>query len=323
MPTTPGPAPQIGPAGLGTPNLLRPRNVVADTGKVHVGHQINVRQRLPNDIAWIFGLSCTAYTVVSLLDRGFGVDAHAYWLSWRGPMYTTQPGTPDAYLYSPAFAQLIWPLAQLPWPAFAAIVIIGMAALHAWLLRPLPKRWAIPFWLAGLPEITSGNIFIAMAAVAVLGFRFPAMWAFPALTKIAPTVGPLWFLARREWRPFAWSLAGTVVIAVVSFVLSPALWREWYDFLTQHLVESTGPIGSPFMPPAILRFPVGVALVIWGAIRDKRWTIPIAMLLCTPVLWLGSLTLLAAIPRLRLSQGLPPLPRRRERESRTVSAPVD
>lgn len=98
---------------------------------------------------------------------------------------------------------------------------------------------------------------------------------------------------------------------------------EWYDFLTQHLVESTGPIGSPFMPPAVLRFPVGVALVIWGAVRDKRWTIPTAMLLCTPVLWLGSLTLLAAIPRLRLSQGLPPLPGRREPEPRKVSAPVD
>ena len=212
---------------------------------------INVRERLPNDVAWMFGLTCTAYTLLSVLDRGFGVDAHAYWLAWQGPMYTTAPGTPDAYLYSPAFAQVVWPLAQLPWPAFAVIVILGVALLHAWLLRPLPWRWAVPFWLAGLPEITSGNIFIIMAAVAVVGYRFPAAWALPALTKIAPTVGPLWFLVRREWRSLLVAIIGTVVIAAVSFAISPELWRQWFEFLTHHLTESAGPIGSRFMPPAV------------------------------------------------------------------------
>ncbi len=284
---------------------------------------INIRQRLPNDVVWIFGITCTAYTVLSLLDRGFGVDAHAYWLAWRGPMYTTAPGTPDAYLYSPAFAQLIWPLAQLPWPVFATVVIIGISLLLAWLLRPLPWRWAIPFWLGGLPEITSGNIFIIMATAAVLGFTLPAAWAFPALTKIAPAVGPIWFLARREWRSIITSIAGTAVIALVSFLISPALWQQWYDFLAHHMAESTGPIGSPFLPPAILRFPVGVALVIWGAISNRRWTIPAAMLLCTPVLWLGSLTLLAAIPRLRQSQGQPALPHRSESSLRMPTVGVD
>ena len=193
-------------------------------------------------------------------------------------------------LYSPAFAQLVWPLAQFPWPVFAAIVIIGVALLHAWLLRPLAWRWALPFRLAGLPEITSGNIFIVLAAAAVLGFRFPASWALSALTKIAPTVGPIWFLVRREWRALLVSVLGTVAIALASFAISPGLWGQWYEFLAQHLMESTGPIGSPFLPPALLRIPVGVALVIWGAATNKRWAIPLSMILCTPVLWLGSLT---------------------------------
>lgn len=273
-----------------------------------LSREIQVRDRLPNDTAWIFGIVCTLYAILSVLDRGFGVDAHAYWLAWRGPMYTTAPGTPDAYLYSPAFAQVLWPLAQLPWPAFATIMTVGLGVLHAWLLRPLGWRWGIPFWLGGLPEIFSGNIFIVMAAITVIGFRWPASWSLPALTKIAPTVGPLWFLVRREWRQLANALIAIALITAVSVVISPALWLQWCQFLAEHLADASGPIGSPFLPPVIVRFPVGIAIVIWGALRAHRWTIPVAMLLCTPVLWLGSLTLLAAIPRLNLSQGLPARP---------------
>lgn len=280
-----------------------------------MSREIDVAKRLPNDAAWIFGLACTAYTLVSLLGRGFGVDAHAYWLAWQGPMYTTAPGIPDAYLYSPAFAQILWPLAQLPWPMFATAVIVGIGLLHAWLLRPLTWRWAVPLWLAGLPEITSGNIFILMAAGAVLGLRRPGWWALSALTKISPTVGPLWFLVRREWRSLLVALGSTVAIAIISFTMSPELWVQWYRFLLQHLTESTGPIGSPFLPPAVVRIPLGLALVVWGAVRNRRWTIPVSMLLCTPVLWLGSLTLLAAIPRLRMSQGQTALPMRLQNPS--------
>ncbi len=278
-----------------------------------MAREIDVRRRLPNDIAWIAGIACTGYTVLTILDRGVGVDAHAYWLAWRGPMYTTAPGTPDAYLYSPAFAQALWPLAQLPWPAFAAAFVIGTGLLLAWLVRPVGWRWAIPLWLCGLPEIVSGNIFIFMAACAVLGFRKPAFWVLPALTKVAPAVGPVWFLVRRQWRQLLVFVAVLGVIAGISYLASPELWQQWATFLVQHAAESAGPIGSAYMPPAIIRFPVGLALVIWGALGDRRWTVPVAMLLCTPVLWLGSLTLLAAIPRIRLDQGLTALPSLPER----------
>jgi len=282
---------------------------------------ISIRERLPNDAAWILGISCTAHTIVSLLYQEVGADAHAYWRAWQGPMYTTGPGTVDAYLYSPAFAQVIWPLAQLPWPAFATIVILGLGLLLAWLLRPLTWRWAVPLWLAGLPEITTGNIFIVMAAVAVLGFRHPAAWALPALTKIAPAVGPIWFLVRREWHALLTTVIATVAVALASFALSPELWGQWFTFLANHLAESTGPIGTPLLPPAVWRIPVGVALVVWGAAGNRRWTVPVAMLLCTPVLWLGSFALLAAIPRLRVSQGQTALPRLLESQPGQASTP--
>src|SRR4051794_8063098 len=41
-----------------------------------------------------------------------GADSHAYWVAARRPdtWYTTPPDHWDAYLYSPLFAQLLWPL---------------------------------------------------------------------------------------------------------------------------------------------------------------------------------------------------------------------
>lgn len=258
-----------------------------------------MRARLLRDSAWIVAIVCAANAGLYLWVQGLGVDAHAYWLAWHGPMYTTAPGTPDAYLYSPAFAQAIWPLAQLPWPLFVVIFTLGLAVGLAWLLKPLGWKWGVPLWLAGLPEVVSGNIFILMAIVAVVGFSRPESWAFVALTKITPSVGPAWFLFRGEWQKLGRSLLSIGIIAGISAALAPGLWQDWVNFLLNHLEDSTGAIGSPFMPPVALRAPIGLALTYWAARRDKRWCIPIAMLLCTPVLWLGSFTLLAAIPRIR------------------------
>lgn len=258
-----------------------------------------MRARLLRDSAWIFGFVCAVYAGLSVWARGLGVDAHAYWLAWRGPMYTTAPGTPDAYLYSPAFAQAIWPFTQLPWTVFVAVFTVGLGACLAWLLRPLGWKWGLPLWLAGLPEIVSGNIFILMAVVAVVGFSKPESWALVALTKISPAVGPVWFLARGEWRQLIRSLVSLTIIAGLSVAVAPSLWQEWIQFLMSHLGESTGAIGSPLMPPPVVRVPLGLALIVWAARRNKKWCVPVSMLLCTPVFWLGSLTLLAAIPRIR------------------------
>lgn len=258
-----------------------------------------MRARLLRDTTWILGVVCAAYALLLVWSQGLGVDAHAYWLAWRGPMYTTAPGTPDAYLYSPAFAQALWPLAQLPWPIFVFLFTVLVGVVLAWLLKPLGWKWAFPLWLAGLPEVASGNVFVLMALVAVFGFSRPAGWAFVALTKITPCLGPVWFMARREWRKLSHSLLSIGLIAAVSAAVAPGLWQEWFQFLAVHVRESAAPIGSPFMPPSIVRIPIGIALVVWGARHNKPWCIPVGMVLCSPVLWLGSFTLLAAIPRLQ------------------------
>src|ERR1044072_4558257 len=70
----------------------------------------------------------------------------------------------------------------------------------AWLLRPLPLGLAIGGWVACLPEILSGNIFWLLAVTAVVGFAHAGAWCVAAFTKVLPCMGPVWFLARGEWR---------------------------------------------------------------------------------------------------------------------------
>jgi hypothetical protein len=120
------------------------------------------RARLLRDSTWIFGVVSGILALFSVWLQGLGADSHAYWLAWHGPMYTTGPMTQDAFLYSPAFAQALWPAAQLPWQVFSALFSVGLGIALAWLLAPLGWRWAIPLWLEGLPEITSGNVFILL-----------------------------------------------------------------------------------------------------------------------------------------------------------------
>jgi hypothetical protein len=256
------------------------------------------RARLLHDSTWIFGAVSGILALLYVWVQGLGADSHAYWLAWRGPMYTTGPMTENAYLYSPAFAQALWLAAQLPWPVFSLLFSLGLGVALAWLLAPLGRRWAIPLWLAGLPEITSGNVFILLALAAV-GFRRPEVWVLPALTKVTVCVGPVWFLVRGEWRRLAISAAAIAAVAAVSAATAPELWSDWLRFLVLHARDAGRPLGSPAVPPALVRVPVGLALLVWGARTNRTWVIPVAMLLCTPVLWLGSLTLLAAVPRLR------------------------
>lgn len=259
---------------------------------------INARYRLQRGVPWILAVTCLTQAIAVVVAHRYGYDSHAYWLAWRRPLYGAAPTTPDAYLYSPAFAQLIWPLTQLPWPLFAAAYSMILIAILSWLLKPLPLRLSIPLGIAGLNEVMAGNVFLIFALVAVLGVRYPASWAFAALTKITPCVGPVWFLFRREWRNLAISLSAAGIIAFASFGAAPHLWTEWFNFLTAHGGEASGVIGFVFVPPLTVRLPLCLALVAWGATKDRRWTLPVAMIIATPVFGPAALAVLFALPRI-------------------------
>lgn len=240
------------------------------------------------------------------LDGMAGVDAHAYWASWRNGLYSAGPEQRDAYLYSPAFAQVLWPMTLVPWPVFYAAWMIAATATYAWLLAPLGVRWVAPLLLILIPEIEAGNVWPFFALVLVFGFRFPAAWAFPLLLKVTPVVGLLWFGVRREWRAVLVAAAAGTAIAGVSFAIDPHLWADWVRLLL-HPADFTNGSRETLHPllhfPAAVRLglglPLSVALTVHAARANRPRLLAPAMLLASPVPGLNAFALLSAIPRLR------------------------
>lgn len=223
-----------------------------------------------------------------------GIDAHAYWIAQhRAHLYAGAPASSDAFLYSPLFAQVIWPLTRLPWPAFFAVWVAIEAAGLAWLLKPLGWRWGVTLFLFGMLELSVGNIYVLLALALVFGVRFGGTWAFPLLTKVSVGLcGPVWFLARKEWRPLVQCVAVSAGLVGVSAAVAPAAWGDWFAFLFGHTGDSQW------------YFPVRVAAAVVISAIAARWNKPVllapAMLLANPVVihaWMD-LVLLAAIPRL-------------------------
>ena len=156
-------------------------------------------------------------------------------------------------------------------------------------MRPWPWALLILF-LPWTYELFVGQVHLFFAAVIVLGFRWPALWAFNILTKVTPGVGLLWFLVRREWRSLALALGTTLAIVALSFVLNATAWFDWFALLR----ASAG--GGELL---IVRLAAAAVIVVAGALTDRRWTVPIAVWLALPVVWIESWVVLLAIIRLR------------------------
>jgi hypothetical protein len=221
----------------------------------------------------------------------FGGDGRAYWLTGhRAELYGLLPRDPGAFLYSPAFAQVVRPLTWLPWAAFTILWCTAEAALFAWLLRPLGPRWGAVAFLWCVPELLIGNINALLALSVAVGLTRPAWWAFPALTKIAPAQGFLWFAVRREWRQLAVATAATAGIAAVSLAIAPGWWAAWFRLLRD----------APHHSDVTVRVVIACAITVASALTNRRWPLAVAVALATPVFTLlYSVTVLTAIPRLR------------------------
>lgn len=218
-----------------------------------------------------------------------GIDAAAYYsVDLAHPYETSVVGDFSAYLYSPAFAQILAPFSAIPFPVFYGLWVLASYLVLAWLVRPWP--WAIPiFALPITVELMTGQVQLFFAAAIVLGFSRPGLWALPILTKIVPGIGLLWFAIRREWRALAEAIGVTLAIVAVSFVLAPSAWFDWYDFLRTNTGSS-----EALLP----RLVVGVALIAFGARTDRRWLVPIAVWISLPVVWASSWVILLAVIRL-------------------------
>lgn len=229
-------------------------------------------------------------------DNAIGVDSHAYWLAANFPdtWYLLPPSYQDAYLYSPAFAQALWPMGKLPWGAFQILWALIGAALAFWLLKPLGWRRGLTVAPFLVTELLLGNVYLFFAASLVLAVTRSASYlAFPLLTKVFPGVVALWFVARREWRPVAHLTIAVIAIVGVSAAINPAAWIDWLTFLQTSAGTSRGWFAG-------LRLALAAIIVIFAGRTGRAWLLAPALILACPVLggW-SPACVLAAVPRLR------------------------
>jgi hypothetical protein len=231
---------------------------------------------------------CAFYVLVAFAG-GAGFDSHAYWLTRAGVDYRLDPGRPNAYLYSPAFAQLLRPLTILPWHVFALAWFAAAAGAYLWLTRGLARRWRVAVLALCLGDLVYGNVWWLFAITLSLGLRRPALWALPLLLKITPAVGVVWFAARREWRSLGVVVAVAAVVVAASVSIDPGAWVEWIVFLRRHRSADTG---------APVRLVAGLALTAYAARTDRPQLLPAALWLASPVFSINGFAVAAALPRL-------------------------
>ncbi|HJP89226.1 MAG TPA: glycosyltransferase 87 family protein [Candidatus Limnocylindrales bacterium] len=267
-----------------------------------------IRQRLGLDLFIVVAVVVVFMRLFAVSPWTPGVlDMHTYWATRGGITYAgSDPYTIGAYLYAPVFAQVLWPIAaSVPWPVFAALWTALIAVAVVWLVG----RWSFPVLLfsgALALELYLGQIDVFIAVAVLIGFRYPAAYAFPLLTKVAPGIGLLWFAFRREWRALAIAGAATVAVAAVSAWLAPALWHDWYDLLRRSVTDKQVVDGAYVAIPVWARLPFAVGIIFWGARTSRHWTVPVAILLAMPILWINVFTLLIAVIPLRAEAGLTP-----------------
>jgi hypothetical protein len=234
---------------------------------------------------------------------GTGQDARCYWqATLAAPYLHSDWNDPIAYVYSPGFLQLVTPLTTLPWQAFMAVWTALPILAVRYLTGPRLLAAGLVFPFAAM-EIAGGNVSLLLAAAIVVGFRWPGAWSIVLLTKITPGIGLLWFAVRREWRSLGIALGATAVIVLVSFVMLPDQWRDWIDVVLRNVAAGKSGTWASVPLPLWIRLPFAIALVVWGARTDRRWTVPVAAMLALPALWYGGLSmLLAVIPLLSRDQ---------------------
>jgi Glycosyltransferase family 87 len=241
---------------------------------------------------------------------GTGQDARCYYQATLADPYLHSAwNDPIAYVYSPAFLQLVSPLTALPWQAFMAVWTGLLIGAVRFLTGPRLLAAGLLFPFTAM-EVAGGNISLLLAAAIVLGFRWPATWALVLLTKITPGIGLLWFAVRGEWRSLAIALGATAAIAAVSWMTIPEAWPRWFEVIVANAGKGGTWASVPI--PLLVRLPAAVALVVWGARTDRRWTVPVASMLALPALWYGGISMLLAV--------IPLLGERQERRERRQPA---
>jgi len=234
-----------------------------------------------------------------LTAQGHGFDYYAYWSVDAADPYRVTSGL-GAFHYPPPFVWLAAPLGLVPFElGYWTWTSLGLLAL-AWLTR----RWVLA-WLLFPPvisELYHGNVHLFIAVGMVLGFRSAAAWGLVGMVKVTSGIVGIWPVLQRDWPAARLCLATAAALALPTVLVSPQLWGEWSQHL---LVRGTEPNqwGAEIGIPLGLRLVAAIALMGWGALTARRWVVAPAVVLAMPVLWVHSLAVLAALPRLLEARG--------------------
>lgn len=253
--------------------------------------------RLGNAARTAAAVSAVAYLAVwvalitTSTDPLSGVDAYTYWsVPYDDPYTGPDLGLQGAYLYPPAFLQALAPLRLLPWEVFQVVwAALGVAAL-TYLIGPVGAALAVTFLPFVQRDLLIGNIHLMLAGALVVSVRHPSAWAFPALTKVTPAVGALWFAGRREWRNLVIATGASLAIAAVSVAVTPELWFAW----TNRMASDSGRAGDVYSALIVLRVMLAGAIAYLAGRTGRASFLPFAMLLALPILWPDSLAILLA-----------------------------
>jgi hypothetical protein len=270
-------------------------------------------RRAARDGAILAGLLFAGYlfVVVAPSARTFGFDAFGYWSLDLADPYARTAGALGAFTYSPVIARLFAPFGMLAFWQFLLLwdgLLLGTAV---WLgLGSVSSVLAVFAFPAVALELYHGNVHLLMAAAIWLGFRYPAAWSFVLLTKVTPGIGLAWFAVRREWRSLAIALGVTAALTAVSLAIDARLWESWLRDSLGATAGGTALNQFSVPVPLWIRVPAALAVVAWGGLTDRRWTVPVAATLALPVLWPSGFAVLAALWPIWREQT------RRERRSR-------
>lgn len=236
-------------------------------------------------------LTGTGFIFGLLLIEGmtWRTDAAVYWLADLDHLYSGVAGEPLAFLYSPAYAQVLEPLRLIPLETFVWLWRFAELAVLTYAARWLTLPILLVVWpVTG--ELVVGQVHLLMAAAILASRRWPGLWAAVILTKPTLGVGLAYYIGKRDGRALAIALGTLVVVAGISFALAPSLWFDWVQVL--RLSQPGQP--EAFDWPVWIRLPFAAGLAFVAGARDWRWLEPIAAVLALPVLWWVGLSMATA-----------------------------
>src|SRR5215217_321276 len=149
--------------------------------RIFAGLRRPLAGRLPSlaslETPWWFGLglAMVAWALITVFSEpwgrlwGTGQDARCYWqATLANPYLHSDWNDPIAYVYSPAFLQLVSPLTALPWQAFMAIWTALLVGAVRFLAGPRLLAAGLLFPFAAM-EVAGGNVSLILAAAIVVG----------------------------------------------------------------------------------------------------------------------------------------------------------